>query len=107
MRMAGNALSARDNTPRLRVCDTKRISAHRVFAAHAGRAKPSMGLPTLIKSVIKELKTQTRVEHSRHRSFANFQVNVISELIADQLLETNPSVNLSELQEINDLLVLF
>ncbi len=56
----------------------------------------------IIESVIKELKTQTQVEHSRHRSFANFQVNVISALIAYQLLENKPSVNLSELQEIND-----
>ena len=29
-----------------------------------------------IIEVIKELKTQTQVEHSRHRSFVNFQVNV-------------------------------
>ena len=62
---------------------------------------------TLIKSVIKELKTQTQVEHSRHRSFANFQVNVISALIAYQLLETKPSVNILELQGSNDLPVLF
>ena len=40
-----------------------------------------------IESVIKELKTQTQVEHSRHRSFVNFQVNVVSALIAYQLLE--------------------
>ena len=62
---------------------------------------------TLIESVIKELKTQTQVEHSRHRSFANFQVNVISALIAYQLLETKPSVNILELQGSNDLPVLF
>ena len=62
---------------------------------------------TLIESVIKELKTQTQVEHSRHRSFVNFQVNVISALIAYQLLETKPSVNISELQGVSDLPVLF
>ena len=62
---------------------------------------------TLIESVIKELKTQTQVEHSRHRSFVNFQVNVISALIAYQLLETKPSLNISELQGISDLPVLF
>ena len=62
---------------------------------------------TLIESVIKALKTQTQVEHSRHRSFANFQVNVISALIAYQLLETKPSVNILELQGSNDLPVLF
>ena len=190
-----SGISFVDST-RLRVCDNKRISAHRVFAAHAGRAKTSMGwfygfklhliinekgdllgfeltpgntddrqplwelsserlfgnlygdkgyiskdlrellnaqgihlfykvrknmkpLPlsisdevllkkrTLIESVIKELKAQTQVEHSRHRSFVNFRVNVVSALIVYQLLENKPSVNLSELQEINDLPVLF
>ena len=62
---------------------------------------------TLIESVIKELKTQTQVEHSRHRSFVNFQVNVVAVLIAYQFLETKPSVNIPELQEVSDLPVLF
>ena len=190
-----SGISFVDST-RLRVCDNKRISSHRVFAEHAGRSKTSMGwfygfklhlmisekgdllgveltpgntddrqplwelsserlfgnlygdkgyiskdlreflneqginfcykvrknmkpLPlsiadevllkkrTIIESVIKELKTQTQVEHSRHRSFVNFQVNVISALIAYQFLERKPSVNLSELQASNDLPVLF
>ena len=190
-----SGISFVDST-RLRVCDNKRISSHRVFAAHAGRSKTSMGwfsgfklhliinekgdllgfevspgntddrrplwelsserlfgnlyadkgyiskdlreflneqginlfykvrknmkpLPlsvsdevmlkkrTLIESVIKELKTQTQVEHSRHRSFVNFQVNIVSALIAHQFLETKPSVNISELQEVSDLPVLF
>ena len=57
----------------------------------------------LIESVIKELKTQTQLEHTRHRSVQNFQVNVVSALIAYQLLETKPSLNLHELQEIKDL----
>ena len=61
----------------------------------------------IIESVIKELKTQTVLEHSRHRSFVNFRVNVVSALIAYQLLEKKPSVNLSELQASNDLPVLF
>lgn len=38
----------------------------------------------LIESVIRELKTQTALEHSPHRSFENFQVNVFSALIAYQ-----------------------
>ena len=37
---------------------------------------------TLIASVIRELKSQTQVDHTRHRSFENFQVNVVSALIA-------------------------
>ncbi len=61
----------------------------------------------IIESVIKELKTQTQLEHSRHRSIVNFQVNVVTVLIAYQLLEHKPSVNLRKLQEINDLPMLF
>ncbi len=183
------------DSTRLRVCDNKRISAHRVFSEYAGRSKTSMGwfygfklhliinekgdllgiqltpgntddrspLPELatglhgnlygdkgyiskdarevlrqqginlvykvcknmkpeplsasdemwlrkrviIESVIKELKTQTQLEHSRHRSFVNFQANVVSALIAYQLLENKPSVNLRELQEINNGPMLF
>ena len=186
---ACSGLSFVDST-RLRVCDNKRISSHRVFLAEAGRSKTSMGWfygfklhlvinekgelfdvaltagntddrrPLLtfaeglhgslygdrgyiskdlreilreqgvnlvykvrknmdpldlsvsdevllkkrmiIESVIRELKTQTQVEHSRHRSFVNFQVNVVSALIAYQLLESKPSLNVSELQQIND-----
>ena len=60
----------------------------------------------LIESVIKILKTQTQLEHTRHRNYANFQVNVISALIAYQLLENKPSLNFSELQQINDLPIL-
>ena len=173
-----SGISFVDST-RLRVCDNKRISSHRVFAEHAGRSKTSMGWfygfklhllinekgdllgfevssgntddrhplwqlsgdslfgslygdkgyiskdlrekldaagidlcykvrsnmkpldlsvsdevllkkRVIIESVIKELKTQTVLEHSRHRSFVNFQVNVVSALIAYQLLEHNP-----------------
>ena len=61
----------------------------------------------LIESVIRELKTQMQVEHTRHRSFVNFQVNVVSALIAYQLLETKPSLNFSELQQSNDLPMFF
>lgn len=61
----------------------------------------------LIESVIRELKTQTQVEHTRHRSFENFQVNVFSALIAYQLLENKPSLNFGELQQSSDLPLLF
>ena len=61
-----------------------------------------------IESVIRVLKTQTQLEHTRHRNLVNFQVNVVSEtLIAYQLLENKSSLNLAELQEINDLPMLF
>ena len=57
----------------------------------------------LIESVIKELKNQTQLQHTRHRSFVNFQVNVVSALIAYTYLEKKPSLNLREPQEIKDL----
>lgn len=180
------------DSTRLRVCDNRRISSHRVFAEHAERSKTSMGwfygfklhliindtgevldvalthgktddrqplwkIPEgslhghlyadrgyiskdlreklaeqgidlvykvrknmdpldlsvsdevllkkrmLIESVIRILKTQTQLEHTRHRSFINFQVNVFSALSAYQLLENKPSLNISELTETNDL----
>lgn len=186
-----SGISFVDST-RLRVCDNKRISSHRVFAEHAGRSKTSMGWfygfklhllinekgdllgfeltpgntddrqplwelsgdrffgtlygdkgyiskdlreilnarginlcykvrrnmkpldlsvseevllkkRSIIESVIKELKTQTVLEHSRHRSFVNFQVNIVSALIAYQFLENKPSVHLCELPGNSDL----
>ena len=62
-----------------------------------------LGKPTLVESVIKELKTQTVLEHTRHRSFENFQVNAVSALIAYQLLENKPSLKFDELHGITDL----
>ena len=58
---------------------------------------------TLVESVIRELKTQTVLEHSRHRSVENFSVNVFSALIAYQLSEKKPTLNFAELQEVSDL----
>ena len=184
------------DSTRLRVCDNRRISSHKVFAGHAGGSKTSMGwfygfklhliindtgelldvaltpgntddrkpLSTvserhlhgslygdrgyiskalrqklgkqginlvykvrknmkplevsvsdevllkkrmLIESVIRVLKTQMQLEHSRHRSFENFQVNVFSALIAYQLSENKPSLNFDELQRSTDLPMLF
>ena len=61
----------------------------------------------LIESVIKELKTQTQLEHTRHRSFQNFQVNAIAALIAYTYLLKKPTLKLRELQEIKDLPIPF
>ena len=186
-----SGISFVDST-RLRVCDNRRISSHKVFAGKAGRSKTSMGwfygfklhlilndagdlldvaltpgnrddrkplwgIPdgylhgslyadrgyisqdlrekfakqdvnlvykvrkhmdaldlsvcdevllkkrTLLESVIKALKTQTQLEHSRHRSFENFQVHVVSALIAYQLSEKKPALNFDELQQSQDL----
>lgn len=60
---------------------------------------------TLIESVIKELKTQTGLAHTRHRSLVNFQVNVLSALIAYQLSEKKPSLNFDEPPQTHDLLI--
>ena len=61
----------------------------------------------LIESVIRVMKTQTQLEHTRHRCFKNFQVNVVSALIAYQLSENKPSLNFSQLQQNNDLPMVF
>lgn len=54
----------------------------------------------LIESVIKEIKTQTQLQHTRHRSFINFQVNMVAALIAYTYLEKKPSLNLPECKRI-------
>ena len=61
----------------------------------------------LIESVIDQLKNQCQLQHTRHRSLVNFQVNAVSALIAYTLREKKPSVNLRGLQDTNDLPALF
>lgn len=56
----------------------------------------------LIESVIKEIKTQTQLQHTRHRSFINFQVNMVAALIAYTCLEKKPTLNLPEYQQITE-----
>ena len=53
----------------------------------------------LIESVNKELKSQTEIQHTRHRSCANFRVNTIAALIAYTCLNKKPSLKYKELQE--------
>ena len=53
----------------------------------------------LIESVYKELKSQTEIQHTHHRSCANFQVNTIVALIAYTGLKKKPSLKHRELQE--------
>ena len=57
----------------------------------------------LIESVIKELKTQTQLSHTRHRSLINFQVNAIAALISYTHLLKKPTLKSHKLQEIKDL----
>ena len=56
----------------------------------------------LVESVIKELKTQTQLQHTRHRSFINFEVNMVSALIAYTYLAEKPSLNLRKIQQVHD-----
>ena len=58
----------------------------------------------LIESVIDQLKNACQVEHSRHRSIANFFVNVAAPLIADTYQEKKPSLNLENSQEFRELI---
>ena len=57
----------------------------------------------LIESVIKELKTQTQLAHTRHRNRINFQVNAISALIAYTHLQKKPTLKVRELQDVKNL----
>ena len=57
----------------------------------------------LVESVINQLKNQSQLEHTRHPSFANFQVNAVCALIAYTWQEKKPSLNLRALDEIKDL----
>lgn len=56
----------------------------------------------LIETVIGQLKRQTQLEHTRHRSFENFQVNILSALIAYTHRQKKPTLNLSVLDEIKE-----
>ena len=50
----------------------------------------------LIKTVNDELKNICQVEHTRHRSFDNFVINLLSGLIAYSFFDKKPSINLQE-----------
>ena len=56
----------------------------------------------LIEPVIKEIKTQTQLQHTRHRGFVNFRVNIVAALIAWTYLEKKPALNLQERQQIKE-----
>jgi hypothetical protein len=48
----------------------------------------------IIESVNDELKNMCQIEHTRHRSFANFLTNLLAGLIAYSFLPKKPSINL-------------
>ena len=59
----------------------------------------------LIETVIGQLKSQTQLEQTRHRSFVNFQVHSVSALIAYRHQEKKPTLNLCVLDEIKEALL--
>ncbi|GHV53014.1 hypothetical protein FACS1894181_16580 [Bacteroidia bacterium] len=48
----------------------------------------------IIETINDQLKNICQIEHARHRSFANFISNLISDLIAYNLIPKKPSINL-------------
>ena len=47
----------------------------------------------LIESVNNQLKNICQIEHTRHRSFDNFVLNIISALAAYSFFDKKPSIN--------------
>lgn len=54
----------------------------------------SMCKRTLVESVNDELKNIAQIEHSRHRSFANFITNALSAIAAYCFFPKKPSISL-------------
>lgn len=54
----------------------------------------------VVESVNDILKNQCQIEHTRHRSFNNFIINLISGLIAYSFYPTKPNINIDKLQRI-------
>jgi hypothetical protein len=52
----------------------------------------------IIETINDQLKNISQIEHTRHRSFANFIVNLLAGLIAYSLQEKKPSILLSQQQ---------
>lgn len=49
---------------------------------------------SILKTIINQLKNISQIEHTRHRSLANFMVNVVCGLIACSHQSTKPSLAL-------------
>jgi Transposase DDE domain. len=52
----------------------------------------------LIETIHDQLKNISQIEHTRHRSVANFMVNLMAGLIAYTHQPTKPSLNFTENQ---------
>ena len=55
-----------------------------------------------METVIGQLKSQTQLQHTHHWSFVNFQVNIVSVLVAYTYLEKKPTLKLQAIDEIKD-----
>ncbi len=51
---------------------------------------------TIIETINDQLKNISQIEHSRHRSFPNFIVNLLAGLVAYALQEKKPSIRISQ-----------
>jgi len=51
---------------------------------------------SIVETVFDQLKNISQIEHSRHRSPANFMVNLLAGLIAYSLKEKKPSVSIEK-----------
>ena len=49
---------------------------------------------SLVETVIDELKNLCQIEHTRHRSVANFLVNLMAGIVAYCLADDKPTLNL-------------
>ena len=52
----------------------------------------------LIETVIDQLKNQSQIQHTRHRSMTGFLVNLMSGLVAYALSSNKPKLSLSKVQ---------
>ena len=52
----------------------------------------------LIETVIDQLKNQSQIQHTRHRSMTGFLVNLMSGLVAYALSPNKPKLSLSKVQ---------
>ena len=53
----------------------------------------------LIETVIGQLKSETQIQHTRHRSWINYQVNMVAALIAYTYRSKKPSIDMVALRE--------
>ncbi len=53
----------------------------------------------LVETVIGLLKSQTQIQHTRHRSWTNYQVNQVAALIAYTHLKKKPAIDVATLRE--------